>query len=82
MDDLPIAHIPWRKKPAAARSAHLRVIIQLLKQFDSVVHAGDPEDEGHLLVDEILAYTLCWLLGRFVLKNQNVSQKRVGVKKL
>src|SRR5258708_33952815 len=61
MDDLPIAHIPWRKKPASARSAQLRVIIQLLKQAESAVHAGDPDDEGQLLVDAILPYAPCRL---------------------
>jgi DNA topoisomerase-3 len=71
MDDLPIAPIPWRKKPAAAKSAQLRIIIQLLKQADSVVHAGDPDDEGQLLVDEILAYTRCRLPVQRLLINDN-----------
>ena len=71
MDDLPIAHIPWRKKPAAARSAQLRVITQLLKQADSIVHAGDPDDEGQLLVDEILTYAHCRLPVKRLLINDN-----------
>src|SRR5258708_13617583 len=71
MDDLPIAHIPWRKKPAAARSAQLCVITQLLKQAESVVHAGDPDDEGQLLVDEILAYAHCRLPVQRLLINDN-----------
>jgi len=71
MDDLPIVHIPWRKKPTAARSAQLRVITQLLKQAESVVHAGDPDDEGQLLVDEILAYAHCRLPVKRLLINDN-----------
>ena len=71
MDDLPIAHIPWRKKPAAARSAQLRVITQLLKQAESVVHAGDPDDEGQLLVDEVLVYAHCRLPVQRLLINDN-----------
>ena len=71
MDDLPIAPIPWRKKPAAAKSAQLRIITQLLKQAESVVHAGDPDDEGQLLVDEILVYARCKLPVRRLLINDN-----------
>jgi len=63
IDDLPIAPIPWRKKPATGKTSQLRIIIGLLKQADSVVHAGDPDDEGQLLVDEILAYAHCRLPG-------------------
>jgi DNA topoisomerase-3 len=71
MDDLPIAHLPWRKKPAAGKSAQLRIITQLLKQADSIVHAGDPDDEGQLLVDEILAYTHCRVPVKRLLINDN-----------
>jgi DNA topoisomerase-3 len=59
MDDLPIAHIPWRKQPAGDKKDQLKIITGLLKQADSVVHAGDPDDEGQLLVDEILEYAKC-----------------------
>ncbi|HEY1348415.1 MAG TPA: DNA topoisomerase 3 [Ktedonobacteraceae bacterium] len=71
MDDLPIAHIPWRKKPAAGKSAQLRIVTHLLKQADSVVHAGDPDEEGQLLVDEILAYAHCRLPVKRLLINDN-----------
>lgn len=56
MADLPISHIPWKKKPSDDKKDQLKVIAALLKQADSVVHAGDPDDEGQLLVDEILEY--------------------------
>ncbi|HET8844081.1 MAG TPA: DNA topoisomerase 3 [Ktedonobacteraceae bacterium] len=71
MDDLPIAHIPWRKKPAPAKVAQLRIITRLLKQAESVVHAGDPDEEGQLLVDEILAYAHCRLPVKRLLINDN-----------
>src|SRR5215469_2449164 len=71
LDDLPIAHIPWRKKPAAGKSAQLRIVTHLLKQADSVVHAGDPDDEGQLLVDEVLAYARCRLPVKRLLINDN-----------
>src|SRR5258707_12638638 len=68
---LAITHIPGRKKPIDARSAQLCVIAQLLKQAESVVHAGDPDDEGQLLVDEILAYAHCRLPVQRLLINDN-----------
>src|SRR5258708_34914579 len=71
MDDLPIAHIPWRKKPAAARSAQLCVITQLLKQAESVGQGGGPGGEGQLVVDEILAYAHCRLPVQRLLINDN-----------
>ena len=71
MDDLPIAHIPWRKQPAGGKKDQLRIITGLLKQAASVVHAGDPDDEGQLLVDEILGYAKCQLPVRRLLINDN-----------
>lgn len=56
MEDLPMSHIPWRKKPSGDKGTkdQLKVIMGLLKQAKSVVNAGDPDEEGQLLVDEIL----------------------------
>lgn len=73
MDDLPIVHIPWRKKPSgdAGAKAQFKSILALLKQAKSVVHAGDPDDEGQLLVDEILEYAKCRLPVQRVLINDN-----------
>lgn len=73
MDDLPIAPIPWRKKPSGDKGAkvQLKIIIALLKQASSVVNAGDPDEEGQLLVDEILEYTKCRLPVKRVLINDN-----------
>lgn len=73
MDDIPIVHVPWRKKPSGdARSkAQLKIILSLLKQAKGVIHAGDPDDEGQLLVDEILEYANCRLPVQRVLINDN-----------
>lgn len=71
MDDLPISHIPWRKKPARDKKAQLKIIADLIKQASLVVHAGDPDDEGQLLVDEILQYTRCRLPVKRLLINDN-----------
>lgn len=71
MEDLPVSHIPWRKKPSGDKKDQLKVITTLLKQASSVVHAGDPDDEGQLLVDEILQHVGCKLPVQRVLINDN-----------
>ncbi len=56
LDDLPIINIPWKRMPIEDKAEQLKTIGKLLKQADTVVHAGDPDDEGQLLVDEVLEY--------------------------
>jgi DNA topoisomerase-3 len=76
MDDLPIVNIPWRRKPAGdtKRQAQLKIVLDLLKISDSVVHAGDPDEEGQLLVDEILDYAGCSLpVERLLINDNNVK---------
>ena len=46
-------------------------LIGLLKKASSVVNAGDPDEEGQLLVDEILEYAGCTLPVKRVLINDN-----------
>lgn len=76
MADLPIVNIPWRRKPAgdATRQAQLKIILELLKRAATVVHAGDPDEEGQLLVDEILDYAGCRLPVARLLINDNNSE--------
>ena len=52
----PVLPKAWKLKPAAAAVAQLAVIKKLLMETDIVVHAGDPDREGQLLIDEILHY--------------------------
>lgn len=55
--DLPIAtRTRPVLKPKPESKAQLKTIISLIKQADAIVHAGDPDEEGCLLVDEILVY--------------------------
>ncbi len=54
--DLPLFFVPWRKRTLAKSKEQFAVIVGLLKEADCVVHAGDPDPEGQLLVDEILDY--------------------------
>ncbi|OAT35720.1 DNA topoisomerase III [Hafnia paralvei ATCC 29927] len=55
--DLPIkTTFPPTYKIKADSKAQTNIILSLIKQADSIVHAGDPDEEGCLLVDEILVY--------------------------
>lgn len=54
--DLPIVPDKWQLKPRPEVAKQLKVIEELLRQASSVVHAGDPDREGQLLVDEVLDY--------------------------
>ncbi|MCT7947698.1 DNA topoisomerase 3 [Shewanella septentrionalis] len=57
MDDLPIKAVyPPKLKPKEDAKQRLDVIFSLIKQADEIVHAGDADEEGQLLVDEILLY--------------------------
>lgn len=54
--DLPIVPEKWQLKPKPSVSKQLNVIKRLLGDAQQVIHAGDPDREGQLLVDEVLDY--------------------------
>jgi len=54
--DLPIVPEQWQLAPKASSRKQLAVLRKLLKQAQSIVHAGDPDREGQLLVDEVIDY--------------------------
>jgi DNA topoisomerase-3 len=54
IEDLPIIPGTWILQPKEDAKKQLAVIGRLLKQATEVVHAGDPDREGQLLVDEVL----------------------------
>lgn len=54
--DLPIVPEKWRLQPRPSVAKQLNVIKKLLTEASEVVHAGDPDREGQLLVDEVLDY--------------------------
>ncbi len=54
--DLPIVPEKWRLQPRPSVAKQLNVIKKLLAEASEVVHAGDPDREGQLLVDEVLDY--------------------------
>ena len=52
----PVLPKTWILKPASAAREQLMTIKKLLAETDVVIHAGDPDREGQLLIDEILQY--------------------------
>jgi len=56
LNDLPIVPDQWQLKPRRAASKQLTVIRKLVKESTQIVHAGDPDREGQLLVDEVIDY--------------------------
>ena len=56
MQHLPIIPEQWQLKPKAQTRSQLTVLRKLVKSADELVHAGDPDREGQLLVDEVIDY--------------------------
>ncbi|WP_412179228.1 toprim domain-containing protein [Vibrio fortis] len=54
--DLPIVPEQWQLRPRKSSSKQLTVIRKILKDAKQIVHAGDPDREGQLLVDEVIDY--------------------------
>ncbi len=56
LEHLPIIPQQWHLQPKKGTRKQLTAIRKLLKTADVIVHAGDPDREGQLLVDEVLDY--------------------------
>ena len=65
INSLPIFFKDWQvkigkdgnlNKGQISKSQKVNQIGNLLKQADEVIHAGDPDDEGQLLIDELLRW--------------------------
>ncbi|MDX5626796.1 MULTISPECIES: DNA topoisomerase III [unclassified Brenneria] len=54
--DLPIIPQKWLLQPRPSVSKQLNTIKKLLADASEIIHAGDPDREGQLLVDEVLEY--------------------------
>ncbi|MBR1579170.1 MAG: DNA topoisomerase III [Selenomonadaceae bacterium] len=55
-EDLPIIPLDWKLHVVEGSSAQFDVVKKLIGKADEIVHAGDPDREGQLLVDEVLDY--------------------------
>lgn len=53
---LPIVPEKWQVSPKPAGRKQLAVLRKLVAEADELVHAGDPDREGQLLVDQVLEY--------------------------
>ncbi|WP_206245869.1 DNA topoisomerase 3 [Novosphingobium terrae] len=71
MDDLPISFVPWEKRPSRDKIKQLKIIKSLMQTASSIIHAGDPDEEGQLLVDEVLEWAGTRLPVERVLINDN-----------
>lgn len=57
LDHLPIIPDDWQWQEKANTKKQLSILKKLIKKATTLVHAGDPDREGQLLVDEVLHYT-------------------------
>ncbi|MWN31176.1 MULTISPECIES: DNA topoisomerase III [unclassified Gilliamella] len=56
INDLPIVPEKWILTPKNTTEKQFNILVDLIKSADQIVHAGDPDREGQLLVDEVLNY--------------------------
>ena len=56
LEHLPIIPQQWQLTAKATTRKQLAVLRKLVKQANNLVHAGDPDREGQLLVDEVIDY--------------------------
>ena len=57
LDHLPIIPTDWQWQEKTNTKKQLGILKKLIKKATTLVHAGDPDREGQLLVDEVLHYT-------------------------
>ena len=56
LEHLPIIPEEWQLKPKTNSRKQLAVLRALVKEADQLIHAGDPDREGQLLVDQVIQY--------------------------
>ncbi|WP_022940269.1 DNA topoisomerase III [Psychromonas hadalis] len=56
-EHLPIIPDKWKLKSTPRTSKQLAILKKLIKQADQLVHVGDPDREGQLLVDEVIHFS-------------------------
>ena len=56
MQHLPIVPDEWKLQPKKETKSQLSVLRKLVKAADELVHAGDPDREGQLLIDQLIDY--------------------------
>ena len=56
LEHLPIVPQKWIWIPKKEVHKQLKTVVKLIHQAETLVHAGDPDREGQLLVDEVFNY--------------------------
>ena len=54
--DLPIIPEQWQLTAKSKTRSQLTVLRKLIKSANTIIHAGDPDREGQLLVDEVIDF--------------------------
>lgn len=85
--DLPIVPESWQLKAKSKTKKQLGILSKLVKKADTLVHAGDPDREGQLLVDEVIAHckitqTKRKLTQRLLISDLNPSAVKKALSKL
>ncbi|MCR5176743.1 MAG: DNA topoisomerase 3 [Anaerovibrio sp.] len=55
-EDLPIVPKQWKLLVDASCAKQFHIVKKLIEKADEIVHAGDPDREGQLLIDEVLDF--------------------------
>lgn len=56
LEDLPYQLFPLKHEPDERKLKQFSSIKKLVSEAEEIIHAGDPDDEGQLLIDEVLIY--------------------------
>ena len=56
LEHLPMFPEQWELMPKEGVQQQLSVLQSLIRKADTITHAGDPDREGQLLVDEVIRY--------------------------
>lgn len=56
ISDLPIIPATWKLLPKGSTQKQFTILTRLIGQAHEIIHAGDPDREGQLLIDEVLNY--------------------------
>ena len=56
LEDLPIIPAVWKMEVDPKAAAQFNIVKNLISKATEIVHAGDPDREGQLLVDEVLDF--------------------------
>lgn len=56
---LPVYFSNWEKKVDSNKKGMFENIKKLVKEAEIIINAGDPDDEGQYLIDEVIEYLKC-----------------------